>query len=293
MRIVSLLTLACGVAAQFSCQTGQKAKSGDPSCWGSTSATCSPFTCCDADPNSYAKCSSHTCTAGYKVASAKTSETCAFGICADLQCCELDPSLCLSQAVASGILCNVLTPNFMDLKKMGNEHKDDLATNCCSPYTEAQCQDWSTVTTCASGTYADPSKKSNVAGDIKLTQQADYRSKCCTSVATCQGFSGCSEGSELSSSPATRKCSSDAASCTETECCSVKAGTCRAHPTTCALGKAKGNLGSEAGDTPSATCCVDLLKCSQYSEEVDAASEAKVSIFVGVSLTAALATVLM
>jgi hypothetical protein len=76
-------------------------------------------------------------------------------------------------------------------------------------------------------------------------------------------------------------------------CCTPEAGTCRAAQVWCDLPKVQGNWGSIAGNTPKDACCVDPLKCSDWTEDVDAARKVKVSILIGVSLTGAFANALM
>jgi hypothetical protein len=285
MLYVCLLFVAHrGVVGQFPCPDGFKSLTGEPNCFGSTAASCSTLTCCEFVE--FSKCDTHTCsTAGYELIDNAASTTCALGVCSDLQCCSIDPSRCLNKIVAGALVCNLLTGNFLDLKKNSNAHNDDIVNNCCSPWAEAQCQDWGVTTTCATGTFADPSKFSNVVGDIRLSQQDDYRTNCCSDRSTCASFSadGCGEGREIRSNSGNTKCSGDANSCDDSTCCVNKAGTCLESNVICPSGEVRGNYGSDAGSTPRETCCVDPFKCSAWTAEIDGASG------LHQSLTAALA----
>jgi len=185
LSALSLLAVVLTVSGQWVCPDGYTGKTPPPSCLGATSPSCSDFSCCDA-------------TAKF--------------------CSEYAAVWALSQALGGGCAADT---KFFDLKKGttvvgGSQSEADIKAACCTASADATCADW-TLKTCT-GTNPYRIVAASAPGDDSLSISAtDFQDKCCAEKSTCESHT-CSAGTKKST-PASRKCSGDAASCTDETCC--------------------------------------------------------------------------
>jgi len=186
LRAFALLALMPSVSGAYTCPSGWDGIGGTPKCLGLSSDTCSDYTCCKA-----------------------TGKTClAFS----------------SKWVGAQIVGGGCAPDdkFFDLKKTtavvgGSASDADIKAACCTSFADAKCSDWN-VMGCTGGKYKVMSNAAPADGKMSLTA-AKHQELCCADMATCSSHS-CSSGMEKIANPGNTKCASDAASCTDSRCCS-------------------------------------------------------------------------
>jgi len=142
------------------------------------------------------------------------------------KCGEYELSWILAGAVGEGC-ADSSTAQFFDTKKAETElsalpNEEEIKATCCTPYSDAVCSDWATVlASCGSGTYLTGSVSAPGQGDNGNTMSQDsFNELCCAETAKCSSLT-CSSGYQLKSDAASISCSSDAASCTDDQCCTA------------------------------------------------------------------------
>jgi len=190
LPVLSIFALLATAASQWACPAGWKGRSGSPACAGVDGTTCSDANCCLMD--------GHICS-------------------------EYSAAYAISQLVGAGCAAD---GKFFDLKKAitvvgGTQMDSDIKAACCTPYADATCADWVTMTCSGNGKYKVMT--TSAPGDSS-GQISNFQSQCCADRAKCSAHT-CSAGTKKSNA-ASISCIGDAASCTDLTCCNA--------PITCA-----------------------------------------------------------
>jgi len=147
-----------------------------------------------------AKCSSFTCSSGYQSKPSAGSISCPSDAasCTNGGCCDAIPT-CLDYS-AIWITASLIgggcslgnSNNFFDTKKNGDQvaspyGDDEVTAACCTPYSDAVCNDWAPVlASCGSGTYLTGSTSAAGEGANGNTMsQASFNDICCATYETC------------------------------------------------------------------------------------------------------------
>lgn len=280
-RACVLLTSGVMVMGAYECPGGWTAKSGTPTCPGTTSSACTHQACCNMEP---------TAAPTPAPTHAKT-------------CSDYSVAWVLSQALGSG--CK--TDNkFFDLKNLANavaspQADADVKAACCTPFADATCSDWNLM--------ACPSSKTKVmtnsapgGNDMELSQ-SDFEDHCCVPTPaptyTCASFSvtwaaaqlvgnGCKTDSKFfDMKKLDVTVTSDGDADIKAACCTLLSDAmCSDWFMACPSGKyVKGNTAAPGeGDDMSmttssfqSTCCGDPLKCADYVADEQISSAARVA----------------
>jgi len=120
-------------------------------------------------------------------------------------CCVPEPETCsefsaawlISQAAGSGCAADT---KFFDLKKLsaevgGSQAQADIKAACCTPFAEAQCSDWNTMS-CSSGTFVMGTKTAPADGANGMTLSQDkFQELCCATPMKCEDYTEVADAS--------------------------------------------------------------------------------------------------
>merc|ERR1719324_423214 len=246
-------------------------------------ATCSASLCCTPDT---AKCAGYTgfCDTG------KYNDPAKDGDAAGTTDTEKKTNCCTTKAfcdsvngnTAGAISCpphhvKISAPDNMPC--LGNA-ASCTASLCCTPDT-SKCA--GVTVACGTDKYEDTAKDGETAG----TTDADKKAACCTAKAKCDTFT-CPAGYNKKSDAATTHCPGNAATCTESLCCTPDTPKCVGTTVTCDTDMYKDveKAGQTAGTTDAdkkAACCTTRATCATFQPVSSRASksETMVTLFLG------------
>jgi len=111
-------------------------------------------------------------------------------------CASFSVAWLLSQALGAGCAADT---EFFDLKKLAvpvsSSADADVRSACCTPFSEAVCSDWSTMS-CEWGQYVVGTNAAPADDDGMTIEVATFRSSCCSDPISCADY-----GEDVSSAP--------------------------------------------------------------------------------------------
>jgi len=271
-RTLAVLPVVHVVNSAWTCPSGRNHKTGEPKCAGAVDSTCSTTACCDpvfAD----ARCSDWNlmgCPSGKSVAganSAPADSSSGMGLSQakyNELCCVDVPITCSAytaawvsvQSAGGGCVADIkfFDDQKADFEVAAPQGDAEVKAACCTSFADALCNHWHQE--CPSGKYDVGTNSAPAYGWGSVLSQAQYNEFCCVDMPTPSADAQCSDWNLMG-------------------CPSGKylLGTNSA-PADSSDGKALSN------DKYNELCCVDPMKCADYTGRVNSVSQATASLVV-------------